>query len=130
MLQEAGPAQCLPLSIRQGLPTGFVYSHGLHALCPSTSSSGVDFEDLAQPAATQEVAKSLAQRLRETANMLEGAAPVVMAVATEMAAEFMLARLPPPPGALPEQGPQPTLASHICCRAKVRLGPVCTESLR
>lgn len=126
-MQEAGLAQCLPLSMRQGLPAGFVYDHGLHAMCAAdvAKSDAPDGKPAAaadepeQPAATQGVAKSLAQRLRDTADMIDGAAPVVTAVAAQMAEEFMLVRLPPPPGMLPEQGPEPTLNSRICCRGKV-----------
>ena len=133
-MQAPEPGLALPLSLRQGLPHQFLYHHGLQptlaaiddpsiptASTAHTGASGIAAADEAAvvPQATADVAKTLAQRLREAADTVEACGTVVTSVAGSLARDFMRSRLPPPREQLPPQGPVPTLKSHICSRAQV-----------
>jgi hypothetical protein len=128
-IQMPDPGTMLPLSLRQGLPPGFVYQHGLHAtLCtlhdPSTLANpkaSDTADDSLLPRVTAEVASEVARRLRDAAAVLEGCGTVITTVAGHLTREFMRDRLPPFSTQLPPVGPQPTLQSYLCCRGQVRM---------
>lgn len=138
MAADGGPQ--LPLSLRAGVPPGFVYRHGVSAeVAPKLTEAALQNLLSAGPgpavalggaAAAADAAAALARGLRDAAAAVEAAPEVAAVEAQAMGAEFMRARLPPHPATLPPSGPEPTLKSRVCCRKAVRSPPLATSCSR
>ncbi|KAA6418069.1 MAG: bifunctional lysine-specific demethylase and histidyl-hydroxylase NO66-like [Trebouxia sp. A1-2] len=89
---------CLPLSLRRGLPPGFLYSHGYQAdkmrdlrkrpAAPTTPPQGDD-------ASGQSLAQQVAAGLRELADKVEAQPELISKAADLMSLDFMDSRAPP-----------------------------------
>ncbi|DBA73237.1 hypothetical protein WJX77_009828 [Trebouxia sp. C0004] len=111
---------CLPLSLRRGLPPGFLYSHGYQAdkmrdlkrrpAEPATPPKGDD-------ALGQSLAQQVAAGLRELADKVEAQPDLISKAADLMSLDFMDSRAPPSEASLVAMGSEPTLKDAVICRA-------------
>ncbi|KAL0045819.1 hypothetical protein WJX82_005646 [Trebouxia sp. C0006] len=111
---------CLPLSLRRGLPPGFLYSHGYQAdkmrdlrkrpAAPTTPPQGDD-------ASGQSLAQQVAAGLRELADKVEAQPELISKASDLMSLDFMDSRAPPSEASLVDVGSEPTLKDAAVCRA-------------
>ena len=130
-VQLTGSDEAFPLSLREGLPINFIQQNGVQRIL----EMGEGDEDLVAtsnglmvPSATASAASTLAQGLRDLADMIEINPQLIITVADDMASKFYESRLPPPESQMPKSGPTPTLDSVVCARGVVRVRLKCSRN--
>lgn len=126
-MQEARePCPEVPLSLRSGLPIGFVYSQSLSANAlvankdkEKATAASEDQELIHATPASKDAAGTLAGALRKMADEIEQHPQTTSTAAQAMGLSFMRNRLPPHPDQLPASGKAPTIQSLVCCRKEV-----------